>query len=286
MRRPTILAAALLLIAAPAAAQDGIPGNAGTTPDSMLYGFDRGLETLELALTFSRQGKARLALEQAEERLAEAWAMRQRNRTALAGGAADGYAGALATAGRYARDLPDAERRRFMSRVSNRTADHARALERRRVDPDDAVYGAKLTAEDIAVTAAVRPIERARKQAMAASHRLNETERLVEAGRDDRVDNLLGDYQQEERELARIARNVTGPEERRVNEVVARATQRHVGTLERLRDRIPADAADALDVALTRSRSGHQAAVSALERTGGIPAGIDRRPGGSGSGPG
>jgi len=58
--------------------------DAGITPDSALYGIDKALERISLALTFNRAKKARLRLRHAEERLAEVKAMIEEGKEAEA----------------------------------------------------------------------------------------------------------------------------------------------------------------------------------------------------------
>ena len=57
---------------------------AGTTPDSPLYGLDNAMDRIRLAFTFNRERKAERAMLMAEERLAEADAMITANQTAFA----------------------------------------------------------------------------------------------------------------------------------------------------------------------------------------------------------
>lgn len=64
---------------------------AGITPDSILYPVDRALEAIQLALTSSDMSKAKLLADDAEERLAEAQVMLDRNKAELAEKAADDY---------------------------------------------------------------------------------------------------------------------------------------------------------------------------------------------------
>jgi len=56
---------------------------AGTTPDSILYPFEKLIESVQLALTFSADGKAELLISFANERLAEAQIMTERNKQEL-----------------------------------------------------------------------------------------------------------------------------------------------------------------------------------------------------------
>ena len=53
---------------------------AGVTPDSILYPLERLMESIQVILTFSADGKAELLVECSKERLAEAEIMTQENR--------------------------------------------------------------------------------------------------------------------------------------------------------------------------------------------------------------
>lgn len=60
-----------------------IQDDAGITPDSPLYPVERLIENIQIALTFSAEGKAELLIEFANERLAEAQIMTEQNRQDL-----------------------------------------------------------------------------------------------------------------------------------------------------------------------------------------------------------
>lgn len=86
MKKLFAILLAVLMLCAPvvlaeeAPVEDDLPAeelseDAGTTPDSALYGLDRALERIELALTFGRAAKAKKGLKHAKERLAEVKAM-------------------------------------------------------------------------------------------------------------------------------------------------------------------------------------------------------------------
>jgi len=69
-----------LLLIALVAAQEQELVEAGTTPNSVLYGLDKAFEAIILALTFDHVKKAELHLEYAEERLSEAKKMIEKNK--------------------------------------------------------------------------------------------------------------------------------------------------------------------------------------------------------------
>lgn len=61
-------------------AQEPELADAGVEPDSALYGLDRAMERISLALTFDKAKRAEKALKHAEERLAEVKAMIEANK--------------------------------------------------------------------------------------------------------------------------------------------------------------------------------------------------------------
>ena len=64
---------------------DGIiEGEAGITPDSHLYGIDKALERISLALTINKEKKAERRLKHAEERLLEVEQMLAEGKTEAA----------------------------------------------------------------------------------------------------------------------------------------------------------------------------------------------------------
>lgn len=74
-----------------AAAADSTASTAGITPDSILYPIDKLLEKIQLFLTTNDIDKAKLLVENAEERLAEAQVMLDAGKTTLVESAANDY---------------------------------------------------------------------------------------------------------------------------------------------------------------------------------------------------
>ncbi len=60
--------------------QEELSGDAGITPDSPVWGLERAMENINLALTFGEEAKARKRLELARERIIEAKVMAERNK--------------------------------------------------------------------------------------------------------------------------------------------------------------------------------------------------------------
>ncbi|NLI92716.1 MAG: hypothetical protein GX434_11070 [Peptococcaceae bacterium] len=60
-----------------------VKNEAGITPDSFLYSLEQMIESVQLALTFNQEGKAELLIEFANERLAEAQVINEKNQSQL-----------------------------------------------------------------------------------------------------------------------------------------------------------------------------------------------------------
>ena len=73
MKKILSLIVSLLVLATPVlAAEETELADAGITPNSPVYGLDRAMERIQLAITFGEAEKAKLKFKFAEERLAEA----------------------------------------------------------------------------------------------------------------------------------------------------------------------------------------------------------------------
>ena len=77
---------------------ESLKSTAGITPDSILYGVDKTLENIKLAITFSGKAKVEVLSSIAEERIAESQVMAESGREDLAQGAIDAYSSNMTTA--------------------------------------------------------------------------------------------------------------------------------------------------------------------------------------------
>lgn len=94
--------------------------DAGTTPSSPFFGLERAQETVSLALTFNKQKKAEKRLHMAEERLAEAEKLADRNSSRGMEKALRMHARAMENAERSLNGLPE-EKRANLSQQRNNT---------------------------------------------------------------------------------------------------------------------------------------------------------------------
>ncbi|MFB6207758.1 MAG: DUF5667 domain-containing protein [Candidatus Nanohaloarchaea archaeon] len=263
-------------------------GNPGQTPGDALYGLDRAMESLSLALTFSKQARANKSLKFARERLAEAKQLQEMNRTELANRSVGSYQKMIQKARRIGESVSQAAKQQNINGViSNATMEHARVLNQMKVTAGDPMYQAKTGAEEVAVGLETNAVQKARKQAEVLQHRVNETKFLADTNRTQAIERTMNHYNQELQQMQRIA-NVTDNRTRmKVQEIVANATQKHIQVLERVREKVPEQARQGIDNALNNSRKGHQNAVDAFKKAKNVlqemPGGLPGKPGGSGS---
>lgn len=276
----TVLVIAVgLLVSAAAAAQHQAQtqlSDPGTTPDSILYGFDRAMESVSLALARSPEAKAEKKMEIAEERLSESRELARRNMSELANETAAEYDDNVEDARRFGEQISEAAQRQDIEAVISRaTSVHMTVLEEQDVDPAEPGYQAKRTAEETTVETENDSVEKARKQAKVAGHRVNESDRLVDKGRPDLASRTAEQYEDEMQELEQIGQDISDAAQRRaIDEVVARATQAHSEVLQRVMEKVPDQARSAISNAMDVSAQGHQRAVQELRNSGGVPDGI------------
>ena len=96
MKRVLGFTLGLLVLLAPLVSAQGELPSPGSKKGDLLYGLDRALEGVQLALTFDKVSKARLHYKFAEERLAEAQALSEEGKTELTEATLEDYEGSLA----------------------------------------------------------------------------------------------------------------------------------------------------------------------------------------------
>ncbi len=127
-----ILAAivSFLLIATPVLAVEGF--SAGITPDSPIYGLDRAWERIQMAFERKEENRAKLHYEFAQERLAEAEEMTEKNRTDLAKELIDDYEEELNETNNEMKKARNLGRNitELAEHVANMTSKHLEVLQR------------------------------------------------------------------------------------------------------------------------------------------------------------
>jgi hypothetical protein len=216
----------------------------GITPDSWFYGLDRAFEAIQKAFAFTPEAKARLALQLASERLAEAKEMEARQKPELAAKTAEDYGGEMDEALRHATQA-------VMKEVVEQATLHLTVLEK--TMPDEALYKAKRKAEEIEIRAAETAEERARKELECAERRLEEVKQMVEKGKSDLARDVLEDYKDEiNRAIEYGARIAELAKKKEFEEMVVLATSIHTETLEDVLEKAKAKQAieDAIDASI------------------------------------
>lgn len=113
------------------AASETLTVEAGITPDSFFYFLDIWGDKLVELLTFSEESKVTLALDQAEERLAEAEVMTEEGLTELADQARNRYQERMEIAIQQAEQVREQVREQVMERVANAAVRHLTVLKER-----------------------------------------------------------------------------------------------------------------------------------------------------------
>ncbi len=242
----------------------------GTTPDSILYGLDRAMESVSLAMARSPEAKAEKRLEIAEERLSESRDLAQRNRSDLANETAREYNDNVDEARRFGDQIAEAAQRQDIeSVISQATSVHMTVLENEDVDPAEPGYQAKVKAEKTTVETENDAVEKTRKQAKIAGHRVNESQRLVEKNRTDLAARTAEKYGEEMEELSDFGAQISDlAQKQKVDQLVANATMIHAEVLSTVYERVPEQAKAGISRALNQSVKGHQEAVAAMQARG------------------
>ncbi|OKY77458.1 MAG: hypothetical protein BTN85_2109 [Candidatus Methanohalarchaeum thermophilum] len=109
--------------------EDKLP-NPGITPDSYLYGLDRAMESIHLAITNGEQNKAKLHLKLAEERLSEGVEMGYRGNNKLADQMTEQYNKNVDQSLETTQEIAqEQERTQLQERIATQTTHHIEVLE-------------------------------------------------------------------------------------------------------------------------------------------------------------
>jgi hypothetical protein len=245
-------------------AQEELP-SPGITPDSFLYGLDRALEALQKALTFMPEAKAKLALQLASERLAEAKEMERKGKTELANKAAEDYGKELDEGRKYGEEIAEAAKKREVEEIiSKATSVHIKVLEK--ILPDDPLYLAKRKAEDVNVEVAPTIEEKAKRRLNCVGRRLEEVKMLVEMKKTELAEEVAEDYEEELNEsidtikrAEALGRNITA-----LAEHVSEMTYKHIEVLQEVLEKVPEQAKPHIEHAMDVSMKGHETAVERI----------------------
>ena len=244
-------------------AQENDLPRAGTTPGSPLFFLDRFFEGIGTFFTFGEANKARRYLALAEERLAEAQALAERQDNENTTEATELYEEQLAEAKERAErageldleaEVTDATTRHIsaLDQVLERVPEQAR--ERVRVAKERTMTGQLASLRGIAQQ---DPERAAGIFATAAEGRLRAAQARAERGRDDEeeaeeVEEALGEYEkyaQFGEEISQIAQGL-GEGVTEVRTLVERATRQHLQVLQDVKAKVPPQAQDGINRAM------------------------------------
>jgi hypothetical protein len=128
-KRLSILLYILLLVFTPitTAQEEDLP-NAGITPDSRLYGLDKAIERIALALTFNEGEKAEKRLQIASERLAELKEMTIKGKTEYSDNLANEYIDNIRVTNEIAAGVSKEDVSKFYQLIELTTSKHLLVL--------------------------------------------------------------------------------------------------------------------------------------------------------------
>jgi len=253
----------LVLLATPVAAQEELP-SPGITPDSWLYVFDRAFEWLQKLFAFTPEAKARLALELAAERLAEALEMDRRGKPEFAARIAEDYVKEMDEAKRYGEAIAEAATQRDIKEVISRaTSIHLAVLEK--INPDNPLYPCKRKAEDVGIDVALTLEEKAKRQLDAAGRRAEEAKAMADKGRAELVRQMVEDYEEQLNKAVSYGEALAEQAKKKDFEIlVAEATSIHIDVLEGVLEKVPEHAKPVIKRAIDTSKREHEESLNRL----------------------
>lgn len=265
----------------PAAFERELP-DAGSTPDSFMYGFHRFLEGVDFAFTFDEVARAEKHVRAAEMRLAEARAMAEQGKPEFVDGLLEEYEDNIDRANRIAQlaqglrtdaanvtELVAAAtsmHRDVLSEVLERVPEQARPAVQRAMNSSE-----RENQEALNGLERERPERAAEIHFRIANRRLERLRDNINESDPGKLEEDIGEYRNRIREtnriivIARNSSNYTG----KVEELVAEVTSQHVVVLSEVYERVPQEAKAAVKNALDASISQREAITEALRNLGG-----------------
>jgi hypothetical protein len=272
-----IIVAAILAVSALGggtayASQDSLPGD-------VLYPVKLGTEQARLMLTANDVAKAELALSFAETRVEEMTALAERGRPENLNLALAKYDNAVTMA---IAKIEEASSKGLATAntsalVAEATAKHLSVLDRVYdkvpAEAKVAIERARqvsLKGQENALAALARenPVKAAEINLATIEERLNRVRAKAEQNDVEEVENALGQYEELTRfgeEISQIAQGV-GKGTATVEELLAKASSRHLRTLDEIHDRVPAKAEPAIEQARAATVNGLGNALTALAK--------------------
>lgn len=274
----------LSAIAAPALAQTDTTGttdtnsdvqtevDAGLTPDNPFYFLDTLQEKLSLFFTFNQQAKLELRLKIAEEKLAEAKAMSQKQDAQAADTALNEYNDQLDTAAQDATALPEQDQATIEQRIAERMQIHQDLLKKVAENaPEAAQAGLKNALENstkhyqaaLDKLASTDPQKAADIAAEQADRRLQRAEDSATSDTEETTDEL-NNFQDQLQTLDSI--NQTAADKGiELQTKFEEKFQKHLQHLKDVQAQLPAEAQQALDAVITKAQAQHDAFMQRLQ---------------------
>ncbi len=277
--------ASTLFIGGAALAQDEELPDPGITPDSPFYFMDKLSKGLGMAFAFGDEAKARKALQYAEERLAEAQAMANKNRTRQAETAAEEYDSYMARVRQRVEEaVQQGAADNVTERVAAATSNHLAVLERLRERlPEAAQQGIDraIAASENGQINALRALARNKpEQAVALGQQAIDKGlarlRLAASANASSDNTSIGDSLNYTARLADLedelvaAAEAAGVDPTRLRQQLAQATANRLEVLAEVRDRAPEPARAGLENAIQNSVRKYERAVERLQASGNV----------------
>ena len=254
----------------------------GITPDSSFYFVDIWGKKIGLFFTFRAEAKARKALQYAEERLAEAQVMADRNKPQAVTVATGGYDEYMTMS--VEKMVEASEGGVDISEVSEMvalaTSKHLFVLDGvMDIVPEEAreaiaqARGVSINGQGNALRAlaGVNPERAIEINLAAVEGRLNRARAKAEEDEFEEAENAIGEFEELYKfgeEICEIARGLG--KDTTVEELVGRATSIHLEVLAEVYEKVPEQAKEAIARAMTVSVRGHERAVKALKEKGAL----------------
>ncbi len=271
-----VLIASLVLGGAAYAQEDELP-DPGLTPDSPFYFLDGWGKKIGLMFAFSAEAKAEKALRYAEERLAEANRMAEQNQMIETTRATGDYEQFMAMVNQRLQEVQRPEASANVSeKVATATGRYLRVLDRVRDRVPDEAKEAVTRARERSLEEqrqALRVLARQRlEKAMELNldtiqDRLERARQKAGENAVDEVNEALADAEEVYRfgeEMSEMARGM-GQGTTMVDELVARATSRHIQVLEEVSQKVPELARENIENALATSLQNRARVIERLK---------------------
>jgi hypothetical protein len=279
MKPATVVLVLLIFTSISVSAEIELPAP-GITPDSIFYGLDKALERVRFALARDEVSKAKLQVEFANERIAEAKEMTEKGKPEYLPGLLKDYETNIARSNEIIETAKGIEidTSQVDELVATATAVHVDVLEAvlEVADPQakDAIQRSiarseKGQEEALNRLGEVKPGRSAELYLMIAEKRLNKAARKVNTGDIEEAESLVEDYRKKagkSMEMLERAKelNIDVTE---VEETVLTATSTHQELLLGILETMPEESKEAIERAIDVATRGREEALKALNLT-------------------